>query len=915
MTSILNVPVRWVSILLLTLVVGCGAKTPEEHVQAAKEAMAQDDTALASLELLNALAQDNQHLEARSMLGKLRLDEGDSETAIKHLMRAVNLGADDEATQIAYLRAKIQTGDHLAVIGELEGAANLTPDFYAVLGEAYITAGDTSAAKGVLQRSLQTPRGLAGMAQVAFLEGNAQRALSYVSQALELAPSDRNLWLLQGNIQLALEDAPAALTSFDQADAFPQARLQARLGLVRAHLLTNDLAEADKSVDRLIAVNKNYPYGHYLKGLVAYRLEDFAGAEIALKRAMVNIPDYPDAQRLMAIVKYELGQIQDSERLLRRFLEGDSQDLFARKMLARILSEKGQFVEVVELLQPIAGQRNDPQVWAMLGKALMQNGETGSATEAFENAVKIAPDTSVFRNQLALSLLSSGERQQAVDELTSALATDDNPLQSEYLLVLVKIQEKDFAAARDIVMQMLSRDETNPVGYYLQGMISLAEKDPTSAKTFFEAALEQDVSYFPAGQTLAQLAFQEGNRSEARTIYERMAEMDGGNERASQALVQLDISDGEFSQALSRLEQMKDQFPGSVAVREGLGRLLMALGRTGEAKATVEDALSVATDNENLLFLKAQIELRSGEPKAAQQTAARLQALALGVDKTEDFHASLGALQLRVGAFTAARQNLLRVLEQADPPSAEVLLNLVQIEVMEKNARSAQKYFAQLPPESLRMEKARLIHGDLLLLQEKRDEAVDQYRLAADEGSRNAAVKAALILSQAQDFAQVDAFLSDWLATHSADAGVQSLLAAAKVQLGDLAAAKAQYESMLPSQDPVVLNNLAWIYFVDGDRRALDTARRAHQLAPDNPDVQDTLGWILVQSDQLEEALALLQSSAKSRTNNGAVHYHLGVAYLRVGDQEKGVDALRKSIEFGGFDEIAEAQAELNRVL
>ena len=56
------------------------------------------------------------------------------------------------------------------------------------------------------------------------------------------------------------------------------------------------------------------------------------------------------------------------------------------------------------------------------------------------------------------------------------------------------------------------------------------------------------------------------------------------------------------------------------------------------------------------------------------------------------------------------------------------------------------------------------------------------------------------------------------------------------------------FERMLGAQNanPVVLNNLAWLYHEAEDARALPTARRAYELAPEQPEIMDTYGWILL---------------------------------------------------------------------
>ena len=70
----------------------------------------------------------------------------------------------------------------------------------------------------------------------------------------------------------------------------------------------------------------------------------------------------------------------------------------------------------------------------------------------------------------------------------------------------------------------------------------------------------------------------------------------------------------------------------------------------------------------------------------------------------------------------------------------------------------------------------------------------------------------------------------------------------------------AQYEALLKLKPngALDLNNLANLYQSEKDSRAMATAELALRLAPDNPAVQDTLGWILVEQGQLPRALDLL---------------------------------------------------------
>jgi len=90
------------------------------------------------------------------------------------------------------------------------------------------------------------------------------------------------------------------------------------------------------------------------------------------------------------------------------------------------------------------------------------------------------------------------------------------------------------------------------------------------------------------------------------------------------------------------------------------------------------------------------------------------------------------------------------------------------------------------------------------------------------------------------------------------------------------------YESILSRQpnNYVILNNLAWSYFSLGDDRALETAERAYTSNPNDAPVCDTLGWILIESGQVEKGLKLIEKALEIDPNNRDIleHYKLAKA-------------------------------------
>ena len=186
-----------------------------------------------------------------------------------------------------------------------------------------------------------------------------------------------------------------------------------------------------------------------------------------------------------------------------------------------------------------------------------------------------------------------------------------------------------------------------------------------------------------------------------------------------------------------------------------------------------------------------------------------------------------------------------------------------------------------------------------------------RYSELAAEGSRDATIRLArLRLGQSQDAPALEG-LDDWLTKYSGDVGVQMLRAEVLMRQTDKTAAVQQYEQLIDTGNPIVLNNLAWLYMERGDERAIVAAERAHDLAPNNSDIADTLGWILLKSGKASESLNYLRQSVQANPDNASVQYHLGMAYRDVGDRNAAEKALRDALGLGKFPEQEDAKKAL----
>jgi cytochrome c-type biogenesis protein CcmH/NrfG len=81
----------------------------------------------------------------------------------------------------------------------------------------------------------------------------------------------------------------------------------------------------------------------------------------------------------------------------------------------------------------------------------------------------------------------------------------------------------------------------------------------------------------------------------------------------------------------------------------------------------------------------------------------------------------------------------------------------------------------------------------------------------------------------------------------------------------------------------LILTQLAQLNGQAGKPQALDYARRAHELSPDDPQIQGTYGWLLAENQDTRQGLALLEAAIEQAPDNPEIRYHLAATLALTG--------------------------------
>lgn len=144
------------------------------------------------------------------------------------------------------------------------------------------------------------------------------------------------------------------------------------------------------------------------------------------------------------------------------------------------------------------------------------------------------------------------------------------------------------------------------------------------------------------------------------------------------------------------------------------------------------------------------------------------------------------------------------------------------------------------------------------------------------------------------------------------------------VKLNNLAGAVYYYQSALEREpdNPRALNNLAWVYILQGEKlpSAISLLERAIAADPDHRYLYlDSLGWAYYQNGRAVEAISVLKNALEETPPGdgyllGEANYHLGVIYHSQGKREKAVTHFKKCLELNPSPEReSEIELLLNR--
>lgn len=509
--------------------------------------------------------------------------------------------------------------------------------------------------------------------------------------------------------------------------------------------------------------------------------------------------------------------------------------------------------------------------------------DTSRAEGEYKLAAQLAPVGSPARVSLADFYVLLGRRGEARTALKEITAAAPDYLPAWRRLGELALAEGKFEEAGRAAAVVLKKKPSDLDALLLTGRIHLAKRDTVLAVERFRKVVSLEPKSAPAHHQLALAHLQAGNVQQARSELRETLKLAPNFLEASLLLSQLDIQSGAVRLAIDDLERLIARRPDALA----------AYGLLVTAHLAARDPIRAATS------ARALTEAAPRAPRGPYLLGVALLAQGKRTEAREQFAHALALspeflepLSQLVSLDLAARQldvALERVTKQMTivPGSAAHQMLLSQVHVARNEPGAAENALLKAAELDPRLTGPYLRLGQLYAQTGRHQEALAK-------------------LTEAQRI-------------NPQDLGLLMARGIIHELTGDIPKAREAYEKVLainPRFAPAA-NNLAWLHSEHGGERekALALAQTAKDVAPDDPRISDTLGWILYRRGAYQRALSLLQESAAKLPDNPQVQYHLGMAHAQVGNQMAARTALSAAVsspmDFLGKDEARKVLAGL----
>lgn len=677
-----------------------------------------------------------------------------------------------------------------------------------------------------------------------------------------------------------------ALIEFRAAAKKDPSLVEAKKQLGMAYVQAGKFGAAAEEFARLVDLVPDSALFHRKLAEAYLRMQHNDEALEALNMAKRLEPDHPE---WMVLKAGYLAQAQrnwkESESLLSLAIAKDPMFVDAYAVMGQVKRQQGKPEEARQWLnRGLALEPAHFEVLMGLGFVAMDQEQWKEAEEYFQKVSGAYPESEVPHVALASLFTMTRAPERVIEEWQVALKRQPGNLHIQNNLAETYLQHNKVEEGLKVVNEVLTGQPQNKAAKFLKGQFLIKEGKIKEAIIELQEVVRRQPD-FPLGHwVLGQAYEQEGLKEQARREYDILVQKVPNSFQARQRLVALALEGQHFDDAIMHVEALLKLDATHPAVQELAGQAFLQANKPTKAAQQFSELVRTHPDNTRGHFNLGLSLLFAGNVEEA------IPELSRAIQQELKLIAPLGsvALALDQAGQAKAAGTLVRFIQTQAPESAvgPYVAGMLAWQRGEKPAQ-VEARFKEALTKNPEYAPASIQLGKLYRNQGHYDRAIRQFEVVLQ---------------------QQDAHMEALHETGEVFMAKKAWTEAAQYFRATVNANAGYYPGW---------NNLAWALAQEGKDldTALQAAEEANRLAPEKPEILDTLGLIYLKQHNHEQALVTFEQAVRLRSDLPALRYHLALAYKEVGQVEKARSELEAAISLKkDFPEESEARQLLQKL-
>ncbi len=556
---------------------------------------------------------------------------------------------------------------------------------------------------------------------------------------------------------------------------------------------------------------------------------------------------------------------------------------------------------------------------AIASDAFAASAVTGRDRPPDPAGLEAAAQDAALRHYLQGAYLeATGDLPGALDEFARSARFDPKSPTVPIRIAEISLALGDARSALDQTRRAIALGDATGRGHAILGGMQASAGQMIEASRSFERSLEQDSTQGEVWRALARTREESDDLGGARAAYAQALVVDEEDLEASFRLGMLEARAGNYGTADSLLAKVEEANPFTPGVLATRGWIAERQGRRADAVRAYEEHLRLYPADRAARQRLLSVHLSNGDTEKAIDIAREMRA-----QQPDDFEAGrlLTSLYLSAGQKDKALETALALRKQ-HPGLIDAGALAVSVYDQIGRERDAQKEADALTKEAPDDYRTWLVAAEMWASDEPEGkpsaEADKRYERAVTQmpDSIGARLEVARSLGRTRRYVLSEKILEQGLENAPENARLWLVLAFAHERRKDVAGAETagRRAVQLAPDDPQALNFLGYLfadYQVNLDE-SVPLIEKALSRDPDNPYYLDSLGWAYFRLGRLPEAAKTLEQALVLGGREPEIYEHLGDVYraqARAGDAKT---QYRKALELEpGRQGVARKLADL----